>query len=184
VNVGGANLLPMTDLVQILESLGLENVQTYIQSGNAVFQVNEREAAALPEKIAAKIRRRFGFEPQVMLLPLDELESAMKANPYDEADSTPKALHLTFLGSAPKGPDLSLLEKIRTESERYSLKGRVFYFWSPEGVGKSKLFTRVEKTLGVACTARNWRTVCKLREMALAISGSAAGAKSSRSGLK
>ena len=166
VNVVGANPVPMKELVRILESLGLANAKTYIQSGNAVFQVGEKDAAALPEKITAKLRRSLGCAPQVFLLRVDELEAAIKSNPYRGADSDPKALHLTFLDSAPETSSLKALETFRKDSEQYSLKGRVFYFWAPEGVGRSKLFSRVEKTLGVAGTARNWRTVCKLLDLA------------------
>ena len=166
VNVVGANSVPMKELVRILESLGLTNVKTYIQSGNVVFQASEKDAAALPEKITAKLRRKLGCAPQVFLLTPKELEAAIKSNPYRDADSSPKALHLTFLASAPDTSRLKALETFRKDSELYSLKERIFYFWAPEGVGRSKLFSRVEKTLGVAGTARNWRTVCKLRNLA------------------
>lgn len=166
VNVVGANSLPMKDLVHILESMGLRNVKTYIQSGNAVFQATDKEVAGLAEKIKARIQRERGFGPEVMLLRLGELETAMASNPYPEADSNPKALHLTFLASAPAKAGLTALAAIREPSEQYTLKGRVFYFWAPAGVGRSKLFSRVEKSLGVAGTARNWRTICKLLELA------------------
>jgi uncharacterized protein (DUF1697 family) len=166
VNVAGANSMGTKDFVRLLESMGLKNVKTYIQTGNAVFSAHETEAAALPEKIKARIRRVHGFAPEVILLRLDELEGAIASNPYPGADSDPKALHLTFLAVAPKTPDLSTLEKFRKDSEHYSLKGRAFYFWAPEGVGRSKLFSRIEKSLGVPGTARNWRTVCKLLELA------------------
>ena len=165
VNVGGANSLPGKDLVRILESLGLRNVKTYIQSGNAVFQ-GDRKAAGLAEKISSKIQRNHGHAPQVILLRIDELERAIKSNPFPRAKSDPKALHLVFLASVPKAADLSGLENVRQPGEQYSLKGRIFYFWAPEGIGRSKLFSRIEKTMGVPCTARNWRTVGKLLELA------------------
>src|SRR5262249_16952873 len=161
-----ANAAPMKDFVGILESLGLKNVKTYIQSGNAVFQAEETEAVALSEKITARLRRRHGFAPHVIVLRVDELERAIASNPYPGANSNPKALHLTFLASAPGSSDLTELEKVRKDSEQYSLKGRVFYFWAPEGVGRSKFFSQIEKTLGVFGTARNWRTACKLLELA------------------
>lgn len=166
VNVGGANSLPTTEFVRVLEELGLGTVKTYIQTGNAVFNANSREGAGLSQKIKDRIRGSRGFAPEVILLRLDELEHAVASNPFPGADSNPKSLHLAFLASAPEDTNLTVLEKLRTEREEYALKGRVFYFYAPEGVGRSKLFSRWESLLGVRGTARNWRTVCKLLEMA------------------
>ena len=45
INVGGKNLLPMKELVAVLEGLGLKKVQTYIQSGNVVFHSAARRIA-------------------------------------------------------------------------------------------------------------------------------------------
>jgi uncharacterized protein (DUF1697 family) len=166
VNVGGTNSLPTKDFVRVLEKTGLGSVRTYIQTGNAVFNASSKEGTGLSQKIKDRILVSHGFAPEVILLRLDELEDAVAANPYPGANSNPKSLHLAFLASAPGNPDLTALEKWRTESEQYSLQGRVFYFYAPEGVGRSKLFSRIEKVLGVGGTARNWRTVCKLLELA------------------
>ena len=56
INVGGKNVLPMKDLVALLESLGCEDVKTYIQSGNAVLSVDDVDGPALEERIADAIR--------------------------------------------------------------------------------------------------------------------------------
>lgn len=89
----------------------------------------------------------------------------MAGNPYPEAEAEPKSLHLFFLDEAPQHPDLKSLEAIKTDSEHFKLAGKVFYLHTPEGFGLSKLAARVEKLLGVAASARNWNTVCKLAEM-------------------
>ena len=68
INVGGNNVLPMKELVARLESIGAQNVKTYIQSGNAVFQSQETNASLLQNKISAAIKKSHGFEPQVFLL--------------------------------------------------------------------------------------------------------------------
>ncbi|MFZ5876092.1 MAG: DUF1697 domain-containing protein [Nitrospirota bacterium] len=173
INAGGVNSLPMKDFVKLLDSMRLDNVKTYIQTGNAVFHAKETAVAGLPDKIKATIQRSRGFTPEVILLRLDELESAIASNPYPEADSDPKTLHLTFLLRAPRAPDLTALEKIRKNSERFALKGRVFYFHAPDGVARSKAFSRIEKSLGVVGTARNWRTACRILEMAQQIAAAA-----------
>lgn len=166
INVGGKNVLPMRDLITLLEDLGSQNVKTYIQSGNAVFQHEQRDASLLSNKIAAAIKQSHGFEPRVLLLGLEEIERAVESNPFPEAESEPKTLHVHFLASEPKNPDLYSFERIKGDRERFALKEGFFYLHAPEGIGRSKLAANAERLLGVATTVRNWRTVCKVLTMA------------------
>jgi uncharacterized protein (DUF1697 family) len=166
INVGGNNILPMQELVAQLDNIGLQNVRTYIQSGNVVFHSEEENASLLSSKIRAAIKKSHGFEPQVLLLELEEMEKAVGSNPFPEGESEPKTLHLLFLASVPKNPDYDALESIKTDRERFVLKGSVFYLHAPDGIGRSKLAANAEKILGVWATGRNWRTVCKIVEMA------------------
>ena len=168
INVGGNNKLPMKELTAELESLGCKNVGTYIQSGNAVFTSRENDAVRLSHKITAAIKKSHGFEPRVLLLTLEELETVVAANPFPEAESDPKTLHVGFLANVPANPDLQTLEELKTKSERFHLAGRLFYLHAPDGIGRSKLAARAERLLGVSMTDRNWRTVCKLRDLAKA----------------
>ena len=166
INVGGRNKLPMGELVKALEGLGLREIKTYIQSGNVVFQSEEENIAELSERMSNAIKKSHGFMPKTIILRLEEIESAMQANPYPEAENVPKTLHLYFLTTEPENPNIETLENIKTESERYTIKERVFYLHAPDGIGRSKLAANVEKGLGVSATARNWRSVCKIYEMA------------------
>ncbi|MBF0292097.1 MAG: DUF1697 domain-containing protein [Nitrospinae bacterium] len=166
INVSGVNTLPTKDFVALLEGLGFRKIKTYIQTGNAVFEANDKDCSKLAGKIKAAINRDFGFTPEALLFTSDEFEKAIKANPYPEAESDPKSLHLIFLAAAPKSPDLAVIEKLLKDSERFTLKGRVFYFHAPEGVGRSKAFSKIEKALGLPGTARNFRTVRTLADMA------------------
>jgi uncharacterized protein (DUF1697 family) len=166
INVGGNNILPMQELVAQLENIGLQNVRTYIQSGNVIFQSEEKNASLLSNKIRAAIKKSHGFEPQVLLLELEEMEKAVGSNPFPEAESEPKTLHLLFLASVPKNPDYDALESIKTDRERFVLKDGVFYLHASDGIGRSKLAANAEKLLGVWVTGRNWRTVCKIMTMA------------------
>ncbi len=168
INVGGKHILPMPALVAIFESLGLGNVKTYIQSGNAVFRSHAENVGLLSSRIVAEINQRHGFEPLLRVLELAELERAVRANPYPDAEIQPNSLHLNFLLSAPANSDLAALAAIKKDNERFSLIDRVFYLHAPEGIGRSKLAAQAEKRLGVAMTGRNWRTVCKLIELAKA----------------
>jgi uncharacterized protein (DUF1697 family) len=169
INVGGKNVLPMKELAALLEDLGAQGAQTYIQSGNAVFRSKEGDAARLSSRISAEIKKRRGFEPHVLLLERADLERAVQANPFPEAEADPAALHVGFLAAIPERPDLGKLEGLKKDRERFHLAGQVFYLHAPEGVGRSKLAASAEKLLGVPMTDRNWRTVCKLWEMAQAL---------------
>ncbi len=163
INVGGKCLLPMTGLRAILEGLGLEDVRTYIQSGNAVFRSVKPVGAALVTKVRERIGKAYGFEPELVLLGSAEWAKVMRGNPFQEAE--PGTLHLFFLIKPAKSPDLDGLEGLRSGREAFRFTDRVMFLHLPEGVGKSKLATGLEKKLGVPVTGRNWRTVCKLAEM-------------------
>ncbi len=166
INVGGRNILPMKMLIAMLESLGCQNVRTYIQSGNAVFRHEEHNGSLLSRKIAAAVHESHGFEPHVILLTADTLRRAMASNPFPDAETDPSKLHLFFLASVPENPDLDVLESLRVKGERFAVKGDVAYLHAPDGIGRSKLAARIERALGVAGTGRNWRSVCKILEMA------------------
>ena len=170
INVGGSHKLPMRDLVKTLQELGLENVNTYIQSGNVVFQSKRTNLKQLSEEISASIGKNFGFAPRVMLLTVDELQQAVDANPFPKGEDEPKTLHLFFMDSSPQDPDLNALEAVKTDNERYQLVDNVFYLYAPDGIGRSKLAENVGKGWDVAITARNWRTVSKIMEIATAVS--------------
>ncbi|HKJ68257.1 MAG TPA: DUF1697 domain-containing protein [bacterium] len=166
INVGGSNKLPMADLVQLLEEFNLDHIQTYIQSGNVVFRSEEIDTAALATQISNAVTDQFGFTPKVLLLELDEFKQAVISNPFPEADSDHKTLHFYFLASAPGNPDLDKLEDLKKPSERFVLQENILYLHAPDGIGRSKLAAGIEKSLGVSATARNWRSVSKILEMA------------------
>lgn len=165
VNVSG-NRLPMAELREELAGLGLERFRTYIQTGNVVFEATPEAACELAAALPARIEERFGFEPVFLVLSTDELRAAIAANPYPGADERPRTLHLYFLAERPPAPDVEALDAACAESESWHLEDRVFYLHAPEGFGWSKLGRNAEELLGVPATARNWRTVTKLRELA------------------
>ncbi len=165
INVGGNNILPMADLRADLESIGMANPRTYIQSGNCVLKSSVRSAKSLGDQIGDVVERHKGFRPSVLALKASDLRKAVDANPFPEAVGAPKSLHFSFMASKPKKPDLEGLDAIRTASERFELVDRVFYLHAPDGVGRSKLAARAEKLLGVTMTGRNYNTVAKLMAM-------------------
>ncbi len=166
INVGGKHRLPMKELVDGLQSIGLKQIRTYIQSGNVVFQSDDGNREDLASQIGHMIEGRHGFRPMVLLLGHDQLAEAARANPFPEAEERPNTLHLSFLATKPKDPDLRSIQELCAPSERFQLIGATFYLHAPEGIGRSKLATKAEKLLGVPATSRNWRTIQKLLAMA------------------
>lgn len=164
INVGGKNLLPMKTLTELMEREGFVETKTYIQSGNVLFKSSTAEAKRFAKVLGKAIQMSRGFEPDIFVLSLSELEDAVHANPFP-ADN-PKALHLYFLAQVPEKPDFEGLNKVKVPSERFELIGKVFYLYAPEGIGRSKLAAKVEKQMGVKATARNWATVTALLQMA------------------
>lgn len=160
VNVGGHGRLPMADLRVVLEALGARDVRTYIQSGNAVFR-----GALDAETIAAAIEARAGFRPGAIMLSREALADTIAANPFPEAEQTPKALHLAFLAADPR-PAAGALDAAAAADERWHLDNRVAYLHCPSGLGRSKLAGSLERLLGVPVTARNWATITRLAALA------------------
>jgi uncharacterized protein (DUF1697 family) len=165
INVG-KNVLSMKELELILEGAGCRDIKTYIQSGNVVFRHvsadNERLAARLQSAVAKGCR----FQPRVLLLDRAKLKKAIAANPFPRAAESPKALHLLFLFASPTKPDFQALDRIKVGHEAFSLKGKVLYLYTPDGLGNSRLAQRIAPQLGVEATARNWRTVNAILELA------------------
>jgi uncharacterized protein (DUF1697 family) len=166
INVGGKFTLPMRDLVVLFEDLGCRNIRTYIQSGNVIFDTISEPCEELSKRISEKVDAKFGFKPYVLMLSMQELAQAITHNPFAQTVDNPQSLHLGFLASEPVSLDVVRLEKLKSQSERFQLIGKVFYLFAPDGVGRSKLASGAEHVLGVPMTDRNWRTVCKIMEMA------------------
>lgn len=156
----------MKDVVALFESKGCSDVRTYIQSGNVVFDCKAADTAKIAEDVAGSVLRQRGFEPRIVIMSRQDLEKAVAANPYPEAAKSPKTLHLYLLVEVPSKADLQAMSRLKARNERFSLIDRVFYLHAPDGIGRSKLAARVEKLLGVEATARNWRTVVKVLELA------------------
>lgn len=158
INVGGKNLLPMKELVTLLEKNGFQNVKTYIQSGNVVLQ-GEKVSST---EVAALVAGKFGFKPDVLVLEKSAFDLSVKHNPFNPAEG--KFAHFYFCSQEPE-LNSEKLNKYLGDSEEYKLKNKVFYLFAPKGIGRSKLVANIEACLGVPVTGRNLNTINKLSEM-------------------
>jgi uncharacterized protein (DUF1697 family) len=166
INLGPRNRIAMPALRESLSQAGLEDVSTYLQSGNVVLSTG-----LAPDKLAAKIRRlikaEFGLDIAVVARTRDELARVVNGNPLEEVADNPKRYQVSFLDQPLEPAVVERLSALATEEERLVASGRELYAWHPDGVARSKLWNALAGSgLGVTATARNWTTVTKLLEMA------------------
>ena len=165
INVGGNNVVPMAELRVVFEGLGFENVKTYIQSGNCIFESDNDDPKALSDTIGDAIFAAFGFKPGVFIMTPDDLHDAIAENPFFEAELQASKIHFFFLGAPASNPDIDAIEHLQGETEEIHLTDNVFYMHAPDGIGRSKLAARAGIELHVPVTARNLRTVKIIAKM-------------------
>jgi uncharacterized protein (DUF1697 family) len=165
INLAGRRKVAMPELRALLADAGFEDVATYIQSGNIVLR-SEKSAARLRTELEQLIEDRFGFAVPVILRSRKQLDSVIAANPFpDPAD--PRLLHVVFLDKAPAAEAIKKLSESATGSDEVKSVGKQLYLSTPDGFGRSQLAAALAKDpAGITGTARNWRTVLKLAEMA------------------
>jgi uncharacterized protein (DUF1697 family) len=166
VNVGGRNKLAMPALREALQEAGMENVLTYVQSGNVVL-----DSTAKPDALARAceqvIAERFGLDIGVVVRTRAELAEVAERNPLGEVADQDKLYQVTFCARKPAKAALAKVAERAVDGERLLAHGREIYAWFPNGVGRSKLAAQLGKQdLGVLATARNWTTVNKLLALA------------------
>ncbi len=160
INVGRANRISMPDLRAVLERVGCRDVQTYVQSGNAV--VEHEAAPAELERLVAAALAEHGLPVPVMVRTGEELARVVEASPWTDLD--PKLFHVAFLSGDPDPEKVAAIDHEALLPERVVVGERVLYLDYALGAGRSKGLDRLR--LGVDATARNWRTVNALRDLA------------------
>jgi len=165
INVGGKNKLPMKELKTQMQIAGFENVKTYIQSGNVIFESKKTDAVKISQQLSNLVKNKHGFLPKVIIFSADKLSKVIENCPFEVAKEQGNILHYFFLEQAPKNADVTGLNAIKTACEEWRIIDDVFYLYAPDGFGRSKLAIKAEKLLGEAATARNWRSVSKIFEL-------------------
>jgi uncharacterized protein (DUF1697 family) len=166
INVGGHKRISMADLRKLLEARGYAGVRTHLQSGNVVVGT-ERDPASVEADVSAAIAEALGHDVAVVVRTGDELAELVAADPFADVRHDPRFHQVVFLGGEPDADAIKELEATDFSPERLVVAPGVLHAWCPDGVNDSplmKALTRVRTT----ATARNWRTVEKLAEMASA----------------
>jgi uncharacterized protein (DUF1697 family) len=162
INVGGKAKVPMGELRSSLDAAGLEEVVTYIQSGNVVLRSTRRDARKLEDQIAKVVADGFGVDAAVMVRTPSELEKIVESNPFLAGKDVSK-LHVVFLSDKPKADAVAGLDPDRSPPDEFAVLGREIFLHFPNGFGRTKLtIDYFERRLGVRASARNWKTVNKM----------------------
>jgi uncharacterized protein (DUF1697 family) len=158
VNLGARNKVPMAQLRDALDASGYENVRTYIQSGNVVFDAGRADASAL-EKIVAT---EFGVTSTVILRTARQLRTLARSRPLGASTAD---MHAIFLRDKPPRTAARRLEAVAGGNEFAVVGGDVVVRYPGGYQGATLTNAVIEKTLGIPGTGRNWRTVEKLAEL-------------------
>jgi uncharacterized protein (DUF1697 family) len=169
VNVGGRSKVSMSDLRQLLESLGLRHVRTYIQSGNVVFDAEPGVSGRLADDISKAFEHTFGFSATVGVISDCELARIVGANPFAPGSAAIEHLYVTFLLGPPmRDADEEDIRRLAGSTpDEFVLADSCVYLRCPNGYGRTKLSNAFfERALGVRATTRNYRTVLRLLALA------------------
>lgn len=159
INVGGKNLLPMKELVSLLEKNNFHDVSYYIQSGNVVLS---SESDDLTDTIKKIVLTHFGFSPELFILDDKTFSKSLSNNPHIGFEG--KFVHFYFCHNDIR-ENQEKLDKYLSSSEEYVVIGNIFYLHAPEGIGRSKLVKNIEGCLNQVATGRNLNTVNKISTM-------------------
>lgn len=166
INVGGHKKKLMSDLKVLYGELGFANVRTYIQSGNVIFETQEKlSSKTLSDMIEKAIYLRYKFIVSVIIRTIEEIQNIISSNPFlKETDIS--RLYVIFLEEI---PDKDLFENINPNDylpDKFSLNRKEIYVYCRNGFSKTKLTNNFfESMLNLKATSRNWQTVNKLFDL-------------------
>ncbi|HEV8250199.1 MAG TPA: DUF1697 domain-containing protein [Gaiellaceae bacterium] len=160
VNLGPRNKVPMAELRRLFEEAGAEDVRTWIQSGNVVFSHEKPE----PAKLEAAIADGLGVKTVIVLRSARQMKKLADSHPF--GSDTSKS-HVAFFVEKPRAAALRSVSELDIGDNQFEPIGSDIALYYPRGFQGATLTTaQLEKLLGIPATARNWRTVEKLAELA------------------
>ena len=162
INVGGNTIIKMTDLKQMFESCGLENVQSYIQTGNVIFESQESDIAVLTEQIERQLEKATGKRIQLFVRTMREVASIVNGCPFDPKEG--ETVHVVILKEKPKKKSELALMSLCSKADDYAVKGREVYNLRHDRERSVFSNNLIEKVLGMPATTRNLKTIGKLSE--------------------
>jgi uncharacterized protein (DUF1697 family) len=162
INVGGHKILKMKDLNATFAEMGFENVKTFIQTGNVVFDSTQSESIELIETIKNKINDCFGFDVTVILTTVDKIKHLISQKPFVEMTGNIK-MYATLLAGKPVNNPILPFSSPKGDIEVFAIENNIVLSIGKESKGRYGFPNGlIEKEFGVLATTRNWNTICKL----------------------
>ena len=165
INVGRGNRVAMADLRGVLAGLGLTDVATLLNSGNAVFTAPEEAREHIALRIRAALRETLGLDVTVVVVERRDVEAALAADPLADPQRDPSRNLIAFLSHAADANRLASLSETDWAPEAFAPGTRVAYLWCPDGVSTSPLALALGRTMGDTVTVRNVATVAKIAQL-------------------
>lgn len=166
INVAGQKVVSMEDLRAHFVMPGIENIVTYIQSGNIIFDSEETNEELLHRQITTQLEKKLGYNVPVVIRMILDLKKVIKNNPFGDIKTEDKSkLYVTFLSEVPSFDVRGSLGVYSNDAEYARVVNREVYIYSPN-YGKTCFSnTFIEKKLRVSATTRNWATINKIVEL-------------------
>jgi uncharacterized protein (DUF1697 family) len=164
VNVGG-HTIRMSGLRTSFEALGFDKVETFIASGNVVFDSTEGDDEKLERVIERALEAEYGYPIETFVRSIAELAEVSGRDPFDRADPAGdgRSVFVAFLGRRPTSEAVKRLADLATDDDAFAVVGREAYWLRRGGIGTSKFSAGfLEKTLGTPATLRGMPTITKL----------------------
>ena len=163
INVGG-HTVKMDVLRQLFEALDFSNVETFIASGNIVFETPATSARTLEKKIEEQLRAALGYEVATFLRTDVELAAIARYQPFPPTLlKTAQALNIAFLADALDAASQRRLLALKTDIDDFRVHGREVYWLCRMRQSESTFSNAVlEKTIGQASTIRGVKTIQKM----------------------
>jgi uncharacterized protein (DUF1697 family) len=163
INVGG-HVVKMDHLRRLFESLGFSSVETFIASGNVIFESSSKNAKALEKKIENRLRDALGYEVATFIRTTAELTDIATHQPFQLSDlAAAVALNIAFLADALDDESSQKLMALKTEIDDFHVHGREMYWLCRRKQSDSTFFkVGFEKTVGRRATVRGANTIKKI----------------------
>ena len=169
VNMTGHNSIKMTDLTSMFIKMGYADAITYIQSGNVIFRgTGNSSDREIELKFEKEITSRFKYDIKVMIRSVNEMKNFFSVNPYlDEENFYPAKIAVLFLNEKPSNDQIMKVKDVDYPPDKFKIVGSEIYVYCPNGFGRTKLYTNFfEKKMGISGTARNWKTITTILNLA------------------
>ena len=162
INVGGHNV-KMERLRALFEALRFGNVETFIASGNVLFDSSSTATSAMETRIERHLEKHLGYAVATFIRPLATLASVVGGHPFDTFEQAGHALSIGFLKHPVATADISRLTALETGYDEFHLRACEVYWLCHGKMSDSKAWgTALDKALGGPATFRNITTVRKL----------------------